>query len=53
MTKEFLLSRILSKMSYDKEYLDRWLPQLKLFNLIQLIGFAIDHDIIDAGSLYK
>jgi hypothetical protein len=53
MTKETLLSRILYKMSHDKDYLDRWMPSLKNFNLIQLIGFAIDHDVLDAGSLYK
>jgi len=53
MTKESLLSRILFKMSHDKDYLHRWMPSLKSFNLIQLIGFAIDHDVLDAGSLYK
>lgn len=53
MTKETLMSRIVYKMSHDKDYLDRWMPRLKKFTLIELIGFAIDHDVIDAGSLYK
>ena len=53
MTKESLLSRILFKMSHDKEYLERWMSRLKQFNVIELIGFAIDHDVLDAGSLYK
>jgi hypothetical protein len=51
--KDSLMSRIISKMSNDKDYLNHWLPFLKHFDLIQLVAFAIDHDIIDAGSLYK
>lgn len=53
-TKESLLNRIVAKLSlYNPDYLDKSLPRLKKFDLIQLIGWAIDNDVIDAGSLYQ
>jgi hypothetical protein len=53
-TKESLLSRIVAKLSlYNPDYLNKALPRLKKFDLIELIGWAIDNDVIDAGSLYQ
>ena len=53
-TKESLLNRIVMKISlYNPDYLDKWMPRLKKFNLIQLLGWAIDNDVIDAASLYQ
>ena len=53
-TKEVLLNRIIAKLSlYNPDYLDKCLPRLKKFDLVQLIGWAIDNDVIDAGSLYQ
>lgn len=53
-TKESLLFRIVAKLSlYNPDYLDKWLPRLKKFDIIELIGWAIDNDVIDAGSLYQ
>ena len=53
-TKDYLLNRIVMKISlYNPDYLDKWMPRLKKFNVIQLLGWALDHDVIDAGSLYQ
>jgi hypothetical protein len=53
MTKESLLKIIQWKLRHDVEYYKQSLPMLLNFNLIQLIGWAIDNDIIDAGNLYQ
>lgn len=53
-TVESLLSRIVAKLSlYNPDYLDKWMPRLRKFDIQQLIGWAIDNDVIDAGSLYQ
>jgi len=53
-TKESLLSRIITKLSlYNPDYLDKCLPRLRKFDIQELIGWAIDNDVIDAGSLYQ
>jgi len=53
-TKESLLNRIVMKISlYNPDYLDKWMPRLKKFNVIELLGWAIDNDVIDAASLYQ
>lgn len=53
-SKDNLLNRIVMKVSlYNPSYLDEWFPRLKKFNLIQLLGWAIDNDVIDAGDLYQ
>lgn len=54
ISKEYVLQRIKDKMGrYDKDYYDRVLPRLNGFDIVQLVAFAIDHDIISAGSLYN
>lgn len=52
-TKENLLNRIVMKISlYNPDYLTKWMPRLKAFDLVQLVAWAIDNDVVDAASFY-